>query len=208
MQGSPMSESDESQEDPWRWLNWSIVIVFAGAVIMISVISAGVFDPKPLGSLLSTNSLQQVGLAERQQRLLWIEPLAPASDYSLRLTAALSEGELDSAYGLALGAEDQYLVVAFSPVGYVSFWRQDIGRLEKIIPWRTWPHVHLGSEPNELWMDVQGGQLTSIRTNREILWQGAERLAGAHIGLWAETFAGPTIFDFRQLEIFAEPDPG
>lgn len=200
-----MTEPDETQQVVWPWLKWAILLATVGAAVMISLISAGVFDPKPIGDRLGQYSLQQVELGSRTSHLEWLDKSAPASDYSLRLTAALADGELDSAYGLALGDEDHYLVVAFSPVGYVSFWRQDGDRLVKLIPWRTWPHVNPPLETNELWFDVTGERLTSIRTNREILWQGDEALAGRQIGLWAESFGGPAIFDFQRLETFADP---
>lgn len=198
---------EEHQDDPWRWLNWSAVLIFSGAVIMIALISAGVFDPEPIGRLQAALPLQLVDVGREGQRLGWLDRMAPASDYSLRLTAALAGGDQDSAYGLAVGDEAHYLAAAFSPTGYVAFWRQDGDAREKIIPWRTWPHVRPEFEANELWLDVEDGHLTAIRTNREILWQGQQALTGRSIGLWAETFAGPASFDFRQLEIFAQPPP-
>lgn len=199
-----MTESNETRDDPWRWLNWSVVLVLVATATMIGLISAGVFDPRPVGQSLGEISLQEISLDSEESRLIWLEHSAVAPDFSLRMTAALSGGELDSGYGLVLGSEDSYLAVAFSPVGYVSFWRQDGDRLDNIIPWRTWPHVRHGQEENELWVDVKASTLTSIRTNGEILWQGDEAVSGEEIGLWAQTFDGPATFDFRRLEIFAK----
>jgi hypothetical protein len=198
-----MNEPEELRDDPWHWLNWSFVLVFAGAVIMIILISAGAFDPRPIGELISSEPLHQVEVGEDGQRLIWLDLAAPGNDYTLRLTAALASGEDDSAYGLALGSDSSYLVAAFSPVGYVAFWQQDDGSQEKIVPWRTWPHVHPGTQSNELWLDVQEGRVTGIRTNGEILWQGDRPLAGGRIGLWAESFGQPASFDFQMLEVFA-----
>jgi hypothetical protein len=199
---------DEHQDDPWHWLNWSAVLILGGAVIMITLISAGVFDPKPIGRLLLTVPLKQVNVGAEEKRLDWLDEPAPAPDYSLRLTAALGGGEVDSAYGLVLGNETRYLAAACSPTGYVAIWQQDGDRLNKIVPWRTWPHVRPELEANELWLDVEDGQLTTIRTNREILWQGQLAVDGRRIGLWAESFAGPVTVDFQQLEIFGQPPPG
>jgi len=199
-----ISEPEELHDDPWRWLNWSAVLILSGAVILIGLISAGVFDPRPIGRLLLTLPLQQVDVGAKERRLKWLDQTAPPTDFSLRLTAALAGGEVDSAYGLALGDESHYLVAALSPTGYVAVWRQDGQRLEKVIPWRTWPHIWPELDVNELWLDVSGGQLVAIRTNREILWQGQLALAGRRIGLWAESFAGPATFDFQQLEIFGQ----
>jgi hypothetical protein len=200
--------AEEHQDVPWRWLNWSAVLIFAGAVIMIALISAGVFDPKPIGRLQETLSLAQLDVARQTSRLEWLDRQAPAPDYTLRLSAALLDGEVDSAYGLALGDDARYLVAAFSPTGYVAVWQRKGDHRDKIVPWRTWPHVRPEFQANELWLDVEDGNLTGIRTNREILWQGEQPLGGQRIGLWAETFAGPASFDFQELEIFAEPSPG
>jgi len=198
-----MSESEEAEVVSWRWLNWSIVLVLVGIVLLIAVISAGIFDPTPVGDLRDTIPLQALDLDDEQQRLVWLEQTAPDGNHTLRLRAALSAGEVDSAYGLTLGEDEQFATIAFSPAGYVSFWQRDGDQLEKIIPWRTWPHVRLGQEANELWLDVVEGNLTSVRTNREVLWQGEVPLKGRRIGLWAETFGGPATIDFQQLEIFA-----
>lgn len=199
-----MNKAVDHPHDHWRWLNWSIVLVLAAAVVMIALISSGVFDPKPVGKSLGTTPLELVELKAESHHLEWLDIPAPSDSYSLRLTAALAGGDLDSAYGLALGGEGQYLVAAVSPTGYVSFWWQQGQQLEKIIPWRTWPHVRHGLEANEIWLDVVHGNLASIRTNGEILWQGEQPVAGQGIGLWTETFARPATFDFESLELFAE----
>lgn len=175
---------------------------------MIGLISAGVFDPKPNGRHLATIPLPHAEVGSQDRRLIWLQQSAPGVNYSLRLTAALASGELDSAYGLALGDETRHLVAAISPTGYVSIWHQDGQDQDHIIPWRTWPHVRPELGANELWLDVQDRRLTAIRTNREILWQGQRPLEGERIGLWAESFAGPATVDFQQLEIFAKPATG
>lgn len=198
-----VTEQDNIDRD-WRWLDLTIVLVLVGAVLMIALISAGAFDPKPVGELVDTFELNEIQVTGKQSRIDWIEEPTPPGDISLRMTAALADGELDSAYGLVIGNADAYLATAFSPTGYVSFWQQEGQRLQKIIPWRTWPHVNRGLEENELWLDVVDGQLVSIRTNREILWQGEQPLAARQVGLWAETFASPAVFDFQQLEIFGD----
>lgn len=199
-----MPAEEDIKGNSWPWLDASIVLVLVVAVILIAVISAGVFDPEPVGDLVDTMALESIQLNGEQHLIQWLEQDAPSDDYSVRLTAALGDGELDSAYGLVLGTEQRYYAAAFSPAGYVALWQQDQDSLEKIINWRTWPHVNQGSEANELWLDVVDGHLISIRTNREILWQGKQPLAGPQIGIWAETFAGPATFDFQSLELFAD----
>jgi hypothetical protein len=190
----------------WRWLNWSILLVFGGAVALIGLISAGVFDPKPIGILVETLPLGHVELDAGQGQLTWLELSAPNADHSLRLEAELSEGEVDSVYGLVIGDESEYLVVAVSPVGYVAILVNSDLEDRPIIPWRTWPHVVDGNGANELWLDIEGDMLTAVRTNRELLWQGSQSVPGPGIGLWAETFGGQARIHFNSLELFvAEP---
>lgn len=108
------------EERNWRWLNWSVLLVFGGAVVLIGLISSGVFDPKPIGKPVETLRLGSVNLDAGQKRLTWLELSAPVGDHSLRLKAALAEGEADSAYGLVIGDKLKHLLVAVSPVGYVT----------------------------------------------------------------------------------------
>ncbi|UCG23701.1 MAG: hypothetical protein JSW55_16400 [Chloroflexota bacterium] len=193
-----------SPETPsWRWLNWTILLVFCTAVVLIGLISAGVFDPKPIGMLVESMPLGSVALDAGQRQLTWLEMAAPAADHSLRLEAALVEGEEDSAYGLVVGNESENLVVAISPVGYVAILANSDPDEGPIIPWRTWPHVVEGNGANELWLDIEGDMLISVRTNRELLWRGAQSVPGSGIGLWAESFGGPAKVEFNSLEFFA-----
>ena len=72
------------------------------------------------------------------------------------------------------------------------------------MPWRTWPHVRLEQESNEIWVDVQERKITSVRFNRELLWQGEVAAKGQQVGLWAQSFGGLTEIDFQLLESFGE----
>jgi hypothetical protein len=141
-------------------------------------------------------------------QLSWLTATAPLTDHTLRLTAALGAGEVDSAYGLVIGDETQQLVVAVAPTGYVAIWHNEGQEQQSIIPWRTWPHVGQDDETNELWLDIEGSTLTGVRINRELLWQGAQPVAGRRIGLWAETFGESARIDFKLLETFSETPAG
>ena len=203
-----MITPENNQHESWPWLNWSIVLVFVAAILTIGLISAGVFDPKPIGELASTLPLEPVDLDAAEMRLSWLSYTTPPTDHSLRLTAALAGGEVDSAYGLVIGDESENIVVAVSPTGYVTIWRNEGRERQTIIPWRTWPHVAQDNGANELWLDIEGGTMISVRINRELLWQGAQPAAGRRIGLWAETYGGPARIDFELLELFSETPAG
>ncbi|HSG18641.1 MAG TPA: hypothetical protein VLE70_20265 [Anaerolineae bacterium] len=195
------------EKQSWRWLNWSILLVFGGAVFLIGLISAGVFDPKPIGDPIDTLPLAPLEVNAGQVRLNWLALSVPDTDHSLRLEAALIEGEVDSAYGLVIGDESENLLVAISPVGYVTILINSNLEERPIIPWRTWPHVAMGNSANELWLDIEGDELTAVRTNRELLWQGSLSVPGKGIGLWVESYGGPAKIDFSSLELFAaEPN--
>jgi hypothetical protein len=183
----------------------STLLVLIAAAIMVGLIAAGLFDPKPVGRLSSEIPLYQVYVGRKEGNSLWLDQTAPGANYSVFLSGALSSGELDSAYGLVLGTEEQNLVAAVSPTGYVSLWNQGLDQADDIIAWRTWPHINRKFGTNELWLDVVGDQLVSVRTNREILWQGEQPLTGRRIGLWAQSFADPATIDFQHLQIFSEP---
>jgi hypothetical protein len=207
---------DDAPIGAFRWLGWSAVLLLLTVVTGIGLISAGVFDPKPIGELAGNRQLSPQLVAANYQTLSWIDEELPPGNYSLRLTAARDSGELDIGYGLAIGEIDNYLVVAVSPLGYVTIWRgvmvngepSESSRLPSpevaILPWQTWPHVKTNEEPNEIWLDIVDGNLESVRINRELLWQEREILQGAQIATWAESFGGPANVEFEELQLFSE----
>lgn len=204
-----MNPEEEMPPLAWRWL--SIIAVFLLFIIVggIGLISAGVFDPKPLGTTKVEFPLNTIQITPNDQELKWIEGQFQSEVFTVRLTASKLNGETDVAYGLALGNEDNFLIVAVSPLGYYSIWRgsNQTGRPEKnqvVEPWQTWPHVRLDDNPNEIWIDVQNEQITSIRINREILWQEPLPIQDGGIGLWSQSFGGPADIDFQKVEIFTQ----
>ncbi|MGW8319517.1 MAG: hypothetical protein ACWGPS_09745 [Candidatus Promineifilaceae bacterium] len=194
----------------WRWLGLSAVLILIVAVTMIGLISTGRFDPKPLGRLQQQMTFGVRDVAAGESILSWPLQLEDESSFTVRLTAALDEGETDMGYGLALGSEANYVTAAVSPTGYVTI-QPDVGSGSQptpsgSIPWQTWPHVRTGQQTNEIWANVVQGSLAEVRINRELLWQGNLPLDGHQVGLWAESFGGPAAVDFSSLEVFA-PQP-
>lgn len=191
-----------------------LLLLAIAAAVVLSV-ALGVFDPRPQGELADTiwPGRLAVGPGETVLEPIALEPTADAA-YTLRLTAAHAGGEVDSGYGLALGDDERTLVVAVSPVGYLSIWEQDAQGNTRvdILPWQPWPHVHGDRAANEIWIDVEpSGELAAltVRLNRELLWQGMRPAPGPRAGLWAGSFGGAAEFDFQRLERFvAAPTAG
>lgn len=178
--------------------------------LFVVLIAAGAFDPRPLGPLLLTEqpgrrALAGAGEATFPQPSPWSPDALPAR-FSLRLSAALVAGEKDSGYGVALVGDGRRLLVAVSPLGYVTVREEAGGQQTDPLPWQTWPHVGLDEAENEIWLDAaragDGAQVTAW-VNRERLWQGAVGWAPAGVELWLGSFGGPTAVDFDKLEWFA-----
>lgn len=204
---------DSPQSNTARIINILAIIGLLAASVTIGMIWMGIFDPKPFGSLSERLPLN-VDVTVYKDYLHWIDPKPDNDTFTIRLEAKRIRGEEDLGYGLALGDQTRYLIVAVSPTGYatiddiqsVNAPIVDAGSNERsnreIFPWQTWPHVGKGDRVNEIWLDVERGKLVSIRLNRELLWEGLIPLADTNIGLWAETYGQPGAVAFQQLEIF------
>lgn len=198
-----MSHTNEEPLPPvtWRLLGIVAVGLLLTAMAGIALISAGVFDPKPLGTLQVQLTPGERVLAAGESRLEWLEAPLPQAPFSARLTAAHVAGERDVGVGLALGESQTQVVVAVSPLGYVAVWEEEAGQRVTHMPWQTWPHVREDGEPNEIQLDVQDGQI-SARLNREQLWQGAWQGAEGNVGLYVESFGEPARIEFGELALF------
>jgi hypothetical protein len=204
-----------------RWLRGLAVLLLVSSLATIALIAAGVFDPKPVGRLSWSQSLEPQTIPGGRRQLTWLaQPLAK-EPYSLRLTAAYQSGDMDMGYGLVIGHDAHYLGVAVSPLGYVTIWQEgadqkgsDANSLlpsplpsafcllpSSLLPWQPWPHVRLASEPNEIWLDVVDGRLTA-RINREWLWSGEVGQLEGQIGLWAESFGAAAVIDYQAIQLF------
>lgn len=195
----------------YRALGAAIGTLFVFAAAAIALILAGAFDPKPYGSLISVEPARRQTLSDANEAdtPLMAPWAAPPERFSIRLTAAHAAGDLDSGYGLTLGDDAGWLVVALSPLGYVTVREEQAGVGSVVhLPWQTWPHVRPGTAANEIWLDVENGDgraAVTVWINRELLWQGAVGVAPRQIGLYQTTFGEPVTMDFSRVEWFAEP---
>jgi hypothetical protein len=179
-------------------LRGALAYLLATAVFLIILIASGVFDPKPLGE--RQTSLPEISLivSKPGQTIMWLDETLPVGDFSVRGTAVHQSGSLDSGVGLALGDENNQFIVAVSPLGYVLVQHDDTA----VLPWQPWPHVQLEDKPNEIWIDVQGEEIT-VRLNRELLWQGTYSLPTRNLGIFGESFGGTAVYTVSTLEIFS-----
>ena len=178
-----------------RFWRWTAVILFGSILLIVLLIGSGWLDPRPVGSLRWQRALPPQMIAAEQDEVMWLEEVTTA-DYSVRVRAVHHSGERDIIYGLVLGSESDYLVAAVSPLGYVGLWQGS----HVLLPLQPWPHVHRGSEPNEIWVDVENGQVT-VRLNREILWVGAVAVAGG-VGLMGESWGETAVIQFESIQLF------
>lgn len=174
-----------------------LAYMLATAVFLIILIATGVFDPKPIGERQTTLPETSLTVNEQGQTITWLDEPLPEGDFSLRGTAVYQSGSVDSGVGLALGDENRPFIVAVSPLGYVLVQQEDTA----VLPWQPWPHVQLNGNPNEIWIDVQGEEIT-VRINRELLWQGTVPLPTRSLGLFGENFGDTAVYTFPTLEIF------
>lgn len=177
--------------------------VLLAGVGLVALIAAGAFDPRPLGPLVRSDTLEPRALAARGEASFALPDPFDGNwpDHtSIHLTAAFAEGELDSGYGLTAGG----LTVAVSPLGYVAIWEQgDDGAPVYYLPWQTWPHARPGAATNEIWLDIeQDGGPTRVTAwlNRERLWQGNLAAPVTNASLWLGSFGGPVRVDFQSVE--------
>lgn len=188
------------------------------AVLLITVIASGLFDPKPMGEKLwtQTNLLQTVFAQEPQ--ITWLPDELPSGNFTIRATVAHQSGEPDSAAGIVLGNECANVIIAIAPLGYATI-QQTPAHTENCppitdyhlpiteMPWQPWPHVHSGEEPNEIWIDVEEGQM-QVRLNRELLWVGDAPIQPTQLGLYGESFGETTVYQFPHITLYTSTNEG
>jgi hypothetical protein len=191
-----------------------IIIVIASIVLLVLVllivglILGGVFDPKPLGELKFRHELERRVKVDDvyQEPLLQIPSSGP---FSVRMGASWISGNPDIGYGLKLGNGEHSVVIAVSPLGYVTIMESDRSVAAPAnqvhqLPWQTWPHVSKTDESNEIWVDIEDSNLTMVRINRELLWTGQLPLAESDVDFWAQSFGEPGIVNLEYIELFQD----
>lgn len=211
-----MALNDDVPSGTWRWLGCAAVTLLIIAIGGISLISAGTFDPNINGTLQKRVDLSSHEVPAQSDTLQWLDLATPNEDYSLRMQARLSDGEADMGYGLAVGGSERYVLVAVSPLGYLTVRdhreadSSGSGQMlsdSSILPWQTWPHVRSGEQVNEIWINVNGGAISNIRINGELLQTADLPLEGKRVALWAESYGDSASVEFLELELFYQEAP-
>jgi hypothetical protein len=202
-----MIQQEEKADNSWRWVRISAAVLLVIIAVGIITISAGYFDPKPIGDLQKTYQLTPLSVDARSSLTHWLNEPSVAGPGTFRLKAGFDHGEVDSSYGLAIGSNQDRVIVALSPAGYLTIqrWSDNNGQtteIDQILPWQTWPHIRPQNSENEIWVDIEGDFLTSIRINQELLWQEKVPLRGHQIGLTAQSFGEPASFNFFSLQLY------
>lgn len=211
--------------DQMRLLRGTAVFLLAVWLVGSFLISWGLFDPKPIGSVQAVYHPDVQTVATQSHRLNWLDVPLPDGAFSVRVTAVYQSGEPDSLYGLALGNDDDYFMAAVSPLGYVTVAQKTKNKKQStenkkqltinnqqltinnqsspLFPLQPWPHVHTGTLPNEIWVDVVGEEVT-VRINRELLWVGRIEAVDGQMGVVGVSFGETAVFDFQSLAWYQE----
>ena len=193
-------------------LQRTAVLLLLLAVSGSVVIGSGVFDPKPVGPLQMSAHPGTMIVLPGEIEMKWLEIALPAADFSVRETAVFRTGEPDSLFGLILGSDDIDLLIAVSPLGYVTINNQQPTTIQPsalspqssvLFPLQPWPHVGSRTAPNEIWVDVVDGEMT-VRINRELLWTGPIEITPDRMGLFGQSFGETAVFDFQSAAVFSE----
>ncbi len=178
--------------DRWRkWIGWGGVIMLATAVILVTLIASGLFDPQPVGPFQSAMALEPLTIPAGEQVVRRLDHSLPAGDFSVQLETNHASGEQDVVYGLAIGQ----LRVGVSPLGYVAVQDGETA----VLPLQPWPHVTAAA--NEIWVDVRENTIT-IRINRELLWEGELTRQGNQFGVWGQSWGETAVIHFPTITFY------
>lgn len=185
-----------------RWLRLGVVVLGLTAVLLLLLIALGLFDPKPEGEFVATAVPQTLTIPPQDRQIVWLPESLPPDNFTIRTTITHQSGELDSGAGLILGDGNTAVIIAISPLGYVSVQQNkpitDYRLPITEFPWQPWPHVRPGNAANEIWVDVVEGRM-QVRMNRELLWAGDVLIQPTTAGLYGESFGGTAVFHFSGL---------
>lgn len=204
-------ENTDREHQIGRAVRFAAALLFGGVALLVVLIAGGMFDPRPFGSLLRHDRPGVHALPAASERAIpqsppWL-PDAPPRRFSVRLTAALTGGDVDSGYGLALTDGAEQLLIAVSPTGAVVVREADGSAPPTYhLPWQPWPHVRPGTAENEIRLDVtrtDAGAEVTAWVNRERLWHGATDWTPSDVALWLGSFDGPASVEFRALDWFS-----
>jgi hypothetical protein len=206
-----VSKSGHLPKNGLQATRYALILLFSGISLLISLIANGRFDPQPLGELQWSQEPVTASHAFSEPRIVWLARPLPPPPYTIRLTAAWQSGHLDSAYGLALGNEEEYVLTAVTPTGYLlpptPIPHPPLPIPHSPSPILPWPHINQLEAANEIWLDVTADSVT-IRINGELY--GEERLTvpPGGIGLWGMSWGETAVVTWQRLELYSMANAG
>ena len=184
-----------------------LAICIVCIILLVALLSdLGVFDPLPESELLWQEELQAMHVPPKSAEVRWLKEELPQAPLEIRLTAAYGDGEIDSGYGLILGQEKGSISIMISPLGYAAVSQQwngdELGIVDFLVPWQTWPHIRTGDDINELIIYLDSDKMTA-RINREWFWEGEGFEPIRAAGVIGESFGNAVTINFNSAEISA-----
>lgn len=174
-----------------RWVRLTAVLLTLVTAVALLLIGLGVFVPRPVG--VAQQRLDDVRLTiPANGHIETALPVTVPPEFSLRGTAVWQSGEADVLVGVRLHQADDTVDVLLSPLGYVG--------VVDAMPVQPWFWVRRGAAPNELWLDVAGGEVT-VWLNRERLWAGSVPGVTA-VSLVGESFGKTAVVRFAELVFY------
>jgi hypothetical protein len=182
-----------------RTTHYALLLLLTMIVLLVGLIVNGRFDPQPLGELQWQQEPVVAPRAFAEPEIVWLERPLPPPPYTIRLTAAWHSGNPDAAYGLVLGHENEYLLTAVTPTGYLI-----PPTLNPQPPFTSlpWPHLNQLNAANEIWLNVTAESVT-IRVNGERYGQERLTVPPGHIGLWGMSWGETAVVMWQRLELYS-----
>jgi hypothetical protein len=202
-----MNEQINQPDKAWDWSRLALVAVLVLAILGIILVSSGVVDPKPTGGYLASIALTPLDLEPGESRISWLPEPSLGDLDTIRLHASLRAGSLDSAYGLAIGDRTDSIIITVSPTGYLAVERRLAAdrsqpKTMQILGWQPWPHVRKHMDQNEIWVEIVDDDITTIRINRELLWNQEIPVKGSKVGLFGQSFSESAMIEFQTMEYY------
>lgn len=165
-------------------------LFLAGLLIVILMIGAGLFDPKPVGS--ATQQIANRALEPTAgSSVFWLAETG--TDFSVRARMRT----VTATFAVVIGQEDDYKAIAVDPDGYYAIW-QETQQRHYLQRWQPWVHLtptSNGAQQHEVWLDVRDRRVT-IRFNRELLDDSILiSCRRCQVGIWT-TSPGVLLEDF------------
>jgi hypothetical protein len=213
-----------------RWLHPAaitlLILTLAITAVGITITSSGVADPRPVGTLIlddpldnangwisspqtyipvsDENGLRIIVPAEQKQVRV-ISPFKVTAPGTLEVEAHQIGGESDARYGLwwGRGSRDVYTAAAINGDGYFAVWQGDGKQIIPIQVWQTYPWVRMHGQVNRLRVNFYEEGEAELLINDEFAARWEWSTMELEIGFYVETLdSGESSVIFQRLKIW------